>query len=38
MKRSAFQLKWAHYSKDRNHEVTPWYEAFVNAKKWIDKI
>jgi phosphoribosylformylglycinamidine synthase len=23
--------------KDRNDEVSPWHEAFVNAKKWIDK-
>jgi phosphoribosylformylglycinamidine synthase len=22
--------------KDRNDEVSPWHEAFVNAKKWID--
>jgi hypothetical protein len=21
----------------RNDEVSPWHEAFVNAKKWIDK-
>jgi hypothetical protein len=27
-----------HYPKDRNDEVSPWHEAFVNAKKWIDKI
>jgi phosphoribosylformylglycinamidine synthase len=26
-----------HYPKDRNDEVSPWHEAFVNAKKWIDK-
>jgi hypothetical protein len=24
-------------SKDRNDEVSPWHEAFVNARKWIDK-
>jgi phosphoribosylformylglycinamidine synthase len=25
------------YPADRNDEVSPWHEAFVNAKKWIDK-
>ena len=25
------------YPKDRNDEVSPWHEAFVNAKNWIDK-
>ncbi|MFV8347076.1 phosphoribosylformylglycinamidine synthase [Flavobacterium sp. ZB4P13] len=37
IERSTFQWNWAHYPKDRNDEVTPWHEAFVNAKKWIDK-
>jgi phosphoribosylformylglycinamidine synthase len=23
--------------KDRNDEVSPWHEAFVNARKWMDK-
>jgi phosphoribosylformylglycinamidine synthase len=38
IERSTFQWNWAHYPKDRNDEVTPWHEAFVNARKWIDKI
>jgi hypothetical protein len=25
-------------SKDRNDEVSPWHEAFVNARKWVEKI
>ncbi|HEY6142451.1 MAG TPA: phosphoribosylformylglycinamidine synthase subunit PurQ, partial [Flavobacterium sp.] len=37
IERSTFQWNWANYPKDRNDEVTPWHEAFVNAKKWIDK-
>ena len=37
IERSTFQWNWAHYPKDRNDEVSPWHEAFVNAKKWIDK-
>jgi hypothetical protein len=24
--------------KDRNDEVSPWHEAFVNARKWVEKI
>jgi phosphoribosylformylglycinamidine synthase len=36
IERSIFQWNWANYPKDRNDEVTPWEEAFVNARKWID--
>ena len=29
---------WANYPRERkNDEVAPWIEAFVNAKKWIEK-
>ncbi|MFA9191315.1 phosphoribosylformylglycinamidine synthase [Flavobacterium sp. FZUC8N2.13] len=38
IERSTFQWNWANYPKDRNDEVTPWHEAFVNARKWIEKI
>jgi phosphoribosylformylglycinamidine synthase len=38
IERSTFQWNWAHYSKDRNDEVSPWHEAFVNARLWIEKI
>ncbi|RYJ51641.1 phosphoribosylformylglycinamidine synthase [Flavobacterium petrolei] len=37
IERSTFQWNWAHYPKDRNDEVSPWHEAFVNARKWMDK-
>jgi phosphoribosylformylglycinamidine synthase len=37
IERSTFQWNWAYYPKDRNDAVSPWHEAFVNAKKWIDK-
>ncbi|MBK9510715.1 MAG: phosphoribosylformylglycinamidine synthase [Cytophagaceae bacterium] len=36
IERSTFQWNWAYYPEGRNDEVTPWLEAFVNAKKWID--
>ncbi len=37
IERSTFPWNWANYP-DRNQkdEVTPWLEAFVNARKWID--
>lgn len=37
IERSTFQWNWAYYPKDKNDAVSPWHEAFVNAKKWIDK-
>ncbi|MDD2674576.1 MAG: phosphoribosylformylglycinamidine synthase [Flavobacterium sp.] len=37
IERSTFQWNWTHYPKDRNDEVSPWHEAFVNARKWMDK-
>jgi phosphoribosylformylglycinamidine synthase len=37
IERSTFQWNWAYYPKNRNDEVSPWHEAFVNAKKWIDQ-
>ncbi len=35
IERSIFQWNWAHYAADRNDEVSPWLEAFVNARNWI---
>ncbi len=36
IERSLFQWHWANYPKGRNDEVSPWMEAFVNARKWIE--
>ena len=36
IERSTFPWNWAHYPKDRNDEVSPWLEAFVNARLWIE--
>ncbi len=36
IERSIFQWNWANYPEGRNDEVTPWLEAFVNARKWIE--
>ncbi len=32
---SIFPWQWAYYPEGRNDEVTPWIEAFVNAREWI---
>lgn len=36
IERSMFQWNWAYYPDGRKDEVTPWHEAFVNARKWIE--
>jgi phosphoribosylformylglycinamidine synthase len=36
IERSTFQWNWANYPKDRLDEVSPWLEAFVNARFWIE--
>ncbi|BDD10023.1 phosphoribosylformylglycinamidine synthase [Fulvitalea axinellae] len=37
LERAIFPWNWAHYPADRkNDEVTPWIEAFVNARKWVE--
>ncbi|MFY0604103.1 MAG: phosphoribosylformylglycinamidine synthase [Flavobacteriaceae bacterium] len=36
IERSTFQWNWANYPNGRKDEVSPWLEAFVNAKNWID--
>ena len=37
IERSTFQWNWAHYPYGRKDEVSPWIEAFVNARKWLEK-
>ena len=36
IERSTFQWNWANYPEGRKDEVSPWLEAFVNARKWIE--
>jgi phosphoribosylformylglycinamidine synthase len=37
IERSTFPWNWANYpEKGKNDEVSPWLEAFVNARKWIE--
>ena len=35
IERSTFPWNWAHYP-ERNDEVSPWIEVFVNARLWIE--
>jgi phosphoribosylformylglycinamidine synthase len=36
--RALFPWQWPHYPANRNaDEVSPWAQAFVNARKWIEK-
>jgi len=36
IERSLFQWHWANYPAGRADEVSPWMEAFVNARKWLE--
>ncbi|PWD97805.1 phosphoribosylformylglycinamidine synthase [Marinilabilia rubra] len=38
LERAVFPWQWAYYPEDRkSDQVTPWMEAFVNARKWIEE-
>ena len=37
IERSIFQWNWPYYPERRSDEVSPWHEAFVNARKWVEK-
>jgi phosphoribosylformylglycinamidine synthase len=35
IERSIFPWNWAYYPAHTAHEVSPWLQAFVNARDWI---
>jgi len=38
LERAVYPWQWAHYPAERkDDQVSPWIEAFVNARKWIEK-
>ncbi len=37
IERSLFQWHWANYPAGRKDEVSPWMEAFVNARIWVEE-
>ncbi|MCD7710107.1 MAG: phosphoribosylformylglycinamidine synthase [Porphyromonadaceae bacterium] len=39
LERAIFPWQWAYYPRERKgDEVSPWIEAFVNARKWIENV
>jgi phosphoribosylformylglycinamidine synthase len=38
IERSTFPWNWAYYPKDRQDVVSPWLQAFVNAKEWLEAL
>jgi phosphoribosylformylglycinamidine synthase len=36
IERSLKSWNWAHYPSDRQDDFTPWMEAFVNARNWVE--
>ncbi|MDI1315707.1 phosphoribosylformylglycinamidine synthase [Flavobacterium sp.] len=36
IERSTFPWNWAYYPSDKKDEVSPWLEAFVNARIWLE--
>ena len=37
LERSVFTWNWPYYAEGRTDEVSPWIEAFVNARDWISE-
>ena len=38
LERAFLPWQWAFYPDERkNDEVSPWMEAFVNARKWVEE-
>lgn len=38
LERSIYPWNWAHYESSRSgDEISPWIEAFINARQWIEK-
>ena len=35
--RSLFPWNWGYYPKDRKDEVSPWLQAFINAREWLEQ-
>ncbi|MDF0716319.1 phosphoribosylformylglycinamidine synthase [Muricauda sp. 334s03] len=38
IERSTFPWNWAYYPKDRTDVVSPWLQAFVNAREWLENL
>lgn len=38
LERSTFPWNWPYYPEGRNDDVSPWLQAFVNAKNWLKNL
>ena len=38
IERSIFTWNWAYYPEDRNDVISPWIQAFVNAREWVENL
>ena len=38
IERSTFQWNWAYYPDNRTDQISPWLEAFVNARRWLEDL
>lgn len=38
IERSVFPWNWAYFPDKDQYEVSPWVQAFVNARKWLEKV
>jgi len=36
IERSIFKWNWAYYPRDRDDLISPWIQAFINAREWIE--
>ena len=36
IERSIFPWNWAHFPQDREDTISPWIQAFINARQWIE--
>ncbi|NND34247.1 MAG: hypothetical protein HKN76_16795, partial [Saprospiraceae bacterium] len=37
IERSIFPWNWAYYQSGRSDQISPWIEAFINARNWLEK-
>ena len=37
LERSMFKWNWAHYPEGRGDDISPWIQAFINARKWLER-
>ncbi len=38
IERSIFKWNWAHYPDDRDDKISPWIQAFINAREWVELV